>query len=197
MRGETISRVPFPPDYRASGLLLHVTSLPSPYGIGDLGPVAISWFWWFTAFFECIGSMLTSFEDGVSRHLGSPWYPFRSRVLRQNYERFQSTPGTHQQQVNLNVAMLARAKEPMEETRPKAQKVEHERNSKQNASLRKSRKLLISETQGILPSDNPAKGQATARRRHAGRRSSPSGCGEGRRAQGRREGPLRVSQPAS
>jgi len=99
------------------------------HGIGDLGPVVISWFWWFTALFECIGSMLTSFEDGVSRHLGSPWYPFRSRVLRQNYERFQSTPGTHQQQVNLNVAMLARAKEPMEETRPKAQKVEHERNS--------------------------------------------------------------------
>ena len=34
---------PFPPDYRASGLLLHVTSLPSPYGIGDLGPSAWSW----------------------------------------------------------------------------------------------------------------------------------------------------------
>jgi len=28
---------PFPPDYRASGLLLHVTSLPSLYGIGDVG----------------------------------------------------------------------------------------------------------------------------------------------------------------
>lgn len=34
---------PFPPDYRASGLLLHVTSLRSPYGIGDLGPSAFSW----------------------------------------------------------------------------------------------------------------------------------------------------------
>ena len=34
---------PFPPDYRGSGLLLHVTSLPSPYGIGDLGPSAFSW----------------------------------------------------------------------------------------------------------------------------------------------------------
>jgi 4-alpha-glucanotransferase len=33
----------FPPEYRASGLLLHVTSLPSPYGIGDLGPSAFSW----------------------------------------------------------------------------------------------------------------------------------------------------------
>jgi 4-alpha-glucanotransferase len=34
---------PFPADYRASGLLLHVTSLPSAYGIGDLGPSAFAW----------------------------------------------------------------------------------------------------------------------------------------------------------
>ena len=34
---------PFPPDYRASGLLMHVTSLPSPYGIGDFGPSAFEW----------------------------------------------------------------------------------------------------------------------------------------------------------
>src|SRR5580692_8051569 len=33
----------FPPEYRACGLLLHVTSLPSPYGIGDLGASAFSW----------------------------------------------------------------------------------------------------------------------------------------------------------
>jgi 4-alpha-glucanotransferase len=32
-----------PPGYRASGLLLHVTSLPSRYGIGDMGPAAFSW----------------------------------------------------------------------------------------------------------------------------------------------------------
>jgi 4-alpha-glucanotransferase len=37
------SILPFPPEYRASGLLLHVTSLPSPYGIGDLGSSAFSW----------------------------------------------------------------------------------------------------------------------------------------------------------
>src|SRR5271155_4460546 len=34
---------PFPSEYRASGLLLHVTSLPSPYGVGDLGSSAFSW----------------------------------------------------------------------------------------------------------------------------------------------------------
>ena len=31
---------PFPLSYRACGLLLHVTSLPSPYGICDVGPAA-------------------------------------------------------------------------------------------------------------------------------------------------------------
>src|SRR5499425_3886568 len=34
---------PFPSEYRSSGVLLHVTSLPSPFGIGDLGPSAFSW----------------------------------------------------------------------------------------------------------------------------------------------------------
>src|SRR6187551_3530403 len=36
-------KAPFPPGYRASGVLLHVTSLPSPYGIGDIGPSAFAW----------------------------------------------------------------------------------------------------------------------------------------------------------
>ena len=34
---------PLPSSYRASGLLLHVTSLPSPYGIGDVGRTATAW----------------------------------------------------------------------------------------------------------------------------------------------------------
>jgi 4-alpha-glucanotransferase len=38
-----VSLPPFPPDYRASGVLLHVTSLPSPYGIGDVGAAALTW----------------------------------------------------------------------------------------------------------------------------------------------------------
>ena len=45
MNGNGALRVepPFPPEYRASGLLLHVTSLPSAYGVADLGPSALSW----------------------------------------------------------------------------------------------------------------------------------------------------------
>src|SRR5262249_18045367 len=42
-KGEPMSGPPFPSDYRASGSLLHVTSLPSAYGIGDLGSSAFSW----------------------------------------------------------------------------------------------------------------------------------------------------------
>jgi 4-alpha-glucanotransferase len=38
-----MSLPPFPAGYRASGILLHVTSLPSPYGIGDVGPAAVAW----------------------------------------------------------------------------------------------------------------------------------------------------------
>jgi hypothetical protein len=41
--GSPISLPPFPAGYRASGLLLHVTSLPSHYGIGDVGPGALAW----------------------------------------------------------------------------------------------------------------------------------------------------------
>jgi 4-alpha-glucanotransferase len=33
----------FAPEYRGAGLLLHVTSLPSRYGIGDVGPGAFAW----------------------------------------------------------------------------------------------------------------------------------------------------------
>ena len=42
-RDGRLTAPPFPPEYRASGLLLHVTSLPSAYGIGDLGPEAFAW----------------------------------------------------------------------------------------------------------------------------------------------------------
>ena len=38
-----MSLPPFPSDYRASGVLMHVTSLPSPYGIGDVGQAALAW----------------------------------------------------------------------------------------------------------------------------------------------------------
>lgn len=43
MTADRVCLPPFPAEYRGSGLLLHVTSLPSPYGIGDVGPAALSW----------------------------------------------------------------------------------------------------------------------------------------------------------
>jgi 4-alpha-glucanotransferase len=41
--GRCVLLPPFPPGYRASGVLLHVSSLPSPYGIGDVWPAALAW----------------------------------------------------------------------------------------------------------------------------------------------------------
>src|SRR5260370_8647104 len=38
-----MSPAAFRPDYRASGVLVHVTSLPSAYGIGDVGAAAAAW----------------------------------------------------------------------------------------------------------------------------------------------------------
>jgi len=35
--------MPLPAVCRSSGILLHITSLPSPYGIGDMGPAAFEW----------------------------------------------------------------------------------------------------------------------------------------------------------
>ncbi len=35
--------LPLIPNFRASGLLPHVTCLPFPYGIGDFGPAAFAW----------------------------------------------------------------------------------------------------------------------------------------------------------
>ncbi len=40
---QPVNLPPFTAQYRASGLLLHVSSLPSPYGIGDVGPAALQW----------------------------------------------------------------------------------------------------------------------------------------------------------
>jgi 4-alpha-glucanotransferase len=43
MSGVSRGVPPFPQAYRASGILLHVTSLPTPYGTGDFGPAALAW----------------------------------------------------------------------------------------------------------------------------------------------------------
>jgi 4-alpha-glucanotransferase len=36
--GRPADLIPFAPHYRTSGVLVHITSLPSPYGVGDVGP---------------------------------------------------------------------------------------------------------------------------------------------------------------
>jgi hypothetical protein len=65
---------PFPPGHRASGVVLHVTSLPSPYGIGDVGPAAYAWVdqlaaagqaWWVGARADRVVGRLRSLDGDV------------------------------------------------------------------------------------------------------------------------------------
>ena len=43
MDDPTPALIPFAHDYRGAGVLMHVTSLPCRYGIGDLGPTSYAW----------------------------------------------------------------------------------------------------------------------------------------------------------
>ncbi len=65
----------FPPEYRASGLLLHVTSLPSPYGIGDVGPAAFSWI---DRLHEAGQSWWQALPLGPTGYGNSPYQPLSS-----------------------------------------------------------------------------------------------------------------------
>jgi 4-alpha-glucanotransferase len=75
IESSTINLPQFQGDYRASGLLLHVTSLPSRHGIGDLGPGALAWInllqeagqtWW-----QALPLGLTGYGDSPYQSLSS------------------------------------------------------------------------------------------------------------------------------
>src|ERR1700691_4853920 len=66
---------PFPPNYRGSGLLLHVTSLPSPYGIGDVGPSALAWI---DRLQESGQSWWQALPLGPTGYANSPYQPLSS-----------------------------------------------------------------------------------------------------------------------
>jgi len=70
-----MSLPPFPSDYRASGLLLHVTSLPGPYGIGDIGPTALTWI---DRLSESGQSWWQSLPLGPTGYGNSPYQPLSS-----------------------------------------------------------------------------------------------------------------------
>jgi len=73
--GPTTSLSPFPLGYRASGVLLHVTSLPSPYGIGDLGPTALAWV---DRLYEAGQSWWQALPLGPAGYGNSPYQPLSS-----------------------------------------------------------------------------------------------------------------------
>lgn len=75
MNSENFRVAPFPAGYRASGLLLHVTSLPSRYGIGDMGPAALAWI---DRLAEAGQSWWQSLPLGPTGHGNSPYEPMSS-----------------------------------------------------------------------------------------------------------------------
>src|ERR1700734_3994565 len=75
MNRNSVNMAPFSPDYRASGILLHVTSLPSPYGIGDLGPAALSWI---DRLAEAGQSWWQALPPGPTGYGNSPYQPLSS-----------------------------------------------------------------------------------------------------------------------
>ena len=72
---QTTSLSPFPLGYRASGVLLHVTSLPSPYGIGDVGPAARAWI---DRLHEAGQTWWQSLPLGPTGYGNSPYQPLSS-----------------------------------------------------------------------------------------------------------------------
>jgi 4-alpha-glucanotransferase len=73
--GKTASLSPFPSGHRASGVLLHVTSLPSPYGIGDVGPAARAWI---DRLHEAGQTWWQSLPLGPTGYGNSPYQPLSS-----------------------------------------------------------------------------------------------------------------------
>jgi 4-alpha-glucanotransferase len=72
---QTSNLSPFPLGYRASGVLLHVTSLPSPYGIGDVGPAARAWI---DRLHEAGQTWWQSLPLGPTGYGNSPYQPLSS-----------------------------------------------------------------------------------------------------------------------
>ena len=60
---------------RTSGVLLHVTSLPSRYGIGDMGPAAFAWV---DRLYEAGQSWWQALTVGPTRYDDSPYQALTS-----------------------------------------------------------------------------------------------------------------------
>jgi 4-alpha-glucanotransferase len=71
----SLSLMHLSPASRASGLLLHITSLPSPYGIGDVGPAALAWI---DRLAEAGQSWWQSLALGPTGYGNSPYQPLSS-----------------------------------------------------------------------------------------------------------------------
>src|SRR5213593_2721955 len=92
---------------RSSGILLHPTALPGPYGIGDLGPAAHAWVevlaragqgWWQvlpvgpTGYGDSPYQSPSTFAGNGSVHYADV-IPRKQRLVRRAWERFVTGDG--------------------------------------------------------------------------------------------------------
>lgn len=97
---------PFASSYRGAGVLLHVTALPGPYGIGDVGPIACAWIdrlveagqsWWQVLPLGPTGKRFSPYEP-LSSFAGnplliSPEWLIEDGLLRQSDLQPMTNPG--------------------------------------------------------------------------------------------------------
>src|SRR5213594_1388015 len=115
---------PFPAGYRASGVLLHVTSLPSPYGIGDVGPAAVAWVdrlhdagqcWW-----QALPLGPTGYGDSpyqsLSSFAGNPLLISPDWLIEDELVRAADCAGAASSPASVDFDAVARVKYPMLET---------------------------------------------------------------------------------
>jgi 4-alpha-glucanotransferase len=81
MSSQSFSVPPFPAGYRASDLLLHVSPLPSPYGIDDVRPAALAWI---DRFADAGQRWWQSLPLGHAGSGNSPYDPFGGGARRKN-----------------------------------------------------------------------------------------------------------------
>ena len=86
---------------RASGVLLHITSLPGPHGMGDFGPEAYRYIDWLASAGQTIWQLLPTTPigpgdspyQGVSAFAGSPWMVALETLIAKGWLAQPEDPG--------------------------------------------------------------------------------------------------------
>ena len=109
-RARAIMSAPFPPEYRALGVLLHITSLPSRHGVGDFGPSARAWI---DRLADAGQSWRQSLPLGPAGYGNSPYQPLstfaENELLVSQFAHCRTSPSSASQHTGLRPLVCTRA----------------------------------------------------------------------------------------